>query len=88
MWIRSTPTSVNVSLVLLETTVKQVGFTTLRFPNNSTSFVEKILYCFISDVDECVSQPCKNGAICIDKINAYECKCAPGYAGKHCEQGI
>ena len=46
-----------------------------------------ILNLFISDVDECNSQPCKNGAKCIDRINSYECSCAAGYTGKHCEQG-
>ena len=42
-------------------------------------------YLFFADVDDCKSQPCQNGATCKDKVNAYECACAPGFTGTHCE---
>lgn len=37
------------------------------------------------NVDECLSNPCQNGGICIDKDNGYMCTCSPGYLGSHCE---
>ena len=40
-----------------------------------------------SEINECVSNPCKNSATCIDQINQYVCQCRPGYTGELCEQG-
>ena len=30
------------------------------------------------NVDECASDPCINGATCIDGVNDYTCRCQPG----------
>ncbi|XP_035699745.1 IgGFc-binding protein-like isoform X2 [Branchiostoma floridae] len=35
--------------------------------------------------DECRSDPCQNGATCIDNDNGYTCNCAAGYKGVNCE---
>ncbi|MBN3297112.1 CSPG2 protein, partial [Amia calva] len=40
----------------------------------------------MSDVDECHSNPCRNGGTCIDSFNSYTCVCLPSYAGALCEQ--
>ena len=40
-----------------------------------------------SDISECPPNQCLNGAICIDGVNSYTCKCLPGYVGKQCEIG-
>ena len=40
------------------------------------------------DINECESQPCKNGGHCEDGQNSYECACAPGYTGRQCEAEI
>ena len=44
------------------------------------------------DVDECVSNPCYNGAVCLQStssdsvsLHAYSCLCAPGYADGMCD---
>ena len=44
------------------------------------------------DVDECISQPCRNGATCTDSTldagispHAYRCECAPGFANGKCD---
>ena len=42
---------------------------------------------FVSDVDECNSNPCENGGTCIDGINEYSCQCVAGYTGANCETG-
>jgi Notch-like protein len=43
------------------------------------------------DIDECASNPCKNGATCSDSstsddvsVDAYRCTCVPGYANGRC----
>ncbi|NXC40192.1 FA9 factor, partial [Penelope pileata] len=35
--------------------------------------------------DQCISNPCQNGAVCKDGVSSYECMCPPGYGGRNCE---
>ncbi|CAH1270695.1 ZAN [Branchiostoma lanceolatum] len=44
--------------------------------------------CVEDRCDECISDPCQNGATCIDEVNGYTCICAPGYEGVHCETDV
>ena len=30
------------------------------------------------EADECLANPCRNGATCTDKLNGYICTCPPG----------
>lgn len=39
-------------------------------------------------MDECNSNPCLNGATCIDKIASFTCSCPIGLTGKLCETNI
>ena len=39
----------------------------------------------LTDIDECSSNPCENGATCIDGDNKYTCSCAAGFNGDNCE---
>ena len=44
----------------------------------------------LSDVNECASNPCKNGATCDNPVaepNKYTCTCAPGWEGTNCDMG-
>ena len=39
------------------------------------------------DIDECASDPCKNGATCLDGIDRFQCQCPGGYRGRDCSIG-
>ena len=39
----------------------------------------------VLDIDDCKSNPCKNGGACTDGLNNHTCKCAPGYTGDNCK---
>ncbi|XP_078575910.1 uncharacterized protein LOC144861769 [Branchiostoma floridae x Branchiostoma japonicum] len=41
-----------------------------------------------TDIDECASSPCMNGATCVDGVNSFSCTCNRGYTGVYCEQGM
>lgn len=38
-----------------------------------------------SDVNDCVSSPCRNGGTCIDGVNTFQCFCPDGWEGKLCD---
>ena len=40
-----------------------------------------------SEINECESDPCNNGASCVDEINAFRCICTLGFDGSTCENG-
>ena len=40
-----------------------------------------------SDIDECTTSPCQNGATCNNLETGFECDCAYGYEGDRCETG-
>ena len=40
------------------------------------------------DINECMNNPCKNGATCVNLQGSYRCDCKSGYSGKNCETGI
>uniref|UniRef100_A0A8C9WQH9 Delta-like protein n=1 Tax=Scleropages formosus TaxID=113540 RepID=A0A8C9WQH9_SCLFO len=44
-------------------------------------------YCH-ENINDCESNPCRNGGTCIDKVSGYQCICADGWEGPHCEINI
>ena len=46
-----------------------------------------INFVYLSEINECASNPCQHGANCSDFVNEYNCTCVPGYNGSHCENG-
>lgn len=50
----------------------------------STSLVSPF---YLTDIDDCQSNPCQNGGTCIDEINSFVCLCLPSYGGAACEKG-
>ena len=54
------------------------------------SFFAKVPYFTafqLSDINECLPNPCHNGATCVDLIGNYRCNCKAGYTGGNCETG-
>uniref|UniRef100_A0A3Q1K1L3 Delta-like protein n=1 Tax=Anabas testudineus TaxID=64144 RepID=A0A3Q1K1L3_ANATE len=44
-------------------------------------------YCH-ENINDCESNPCRNGGTCIDKVSVYQCICGDGWEGVHCEINI
>ena len=60
----------------------------MRYSIISSLYMLSSMFPF-SDVNECLdNSPCKNGATCVNNVGGYQCLCAPGYTGQHCDQGI
>ncbi|XP_021357124.1 cubilin-like [Mizuhopecten yessoensis] len=38
--------------------------------------------------NECSSNPCRNGGTCIDRYNAYSCRCLPAWKGENCDEDV
>ena len=43
---------------------------------------------FDLSINECASNPCNNGATCLDYVNDFTCFCQPGWTGKTCNVDI
>ncbi len=41
----------------------------------------------IPEINECDSSPCQNGATCNEMVEQYNCTCAAGFIGNHCQNG-
>ena len=54
----------------------------------SQKIVLCIIYCnfvrFCLDVDDCVSNTCQNGGMCVDGVASFTCDCAPGFTDRNC----
>lgn len=37
-----------------------------------------------TDLDDCLMQPCANGATCLDGVNRFACVCPAGFSGRFC----
>lgn len=49
------------------------------------SYRTDIFWSIYIDGDQCVGNPCKNGAMCSDSVGGYDCVCKSGFTGVHCE---
>ncbi|XP_020628365.1 uncharacterized protein LOC110065552 [Orbicella faveolata] len=45
-------------------------------------------YSCLTDLDECESNPCSNGGVCVNGVNKFTCNCIPGFTGLQCETNI
>ncbi|XP_033997917.1 LOW QUALITY PROTEIN: protein delta homolog 2-like, partial [Trematomus bernacchii] len=39
-----------------------------------------------TDLDDCLMDPCANGASCLDGVNRFSCVCPPGFSGRFCTE--
>ena len=51
------------------------------------NFCQPYLFPIKTDIDDCASHPCKNNGTCTDRVNGFNCSCAPGFNGTQCESG-
>lgn len=40
------------------------------------------------EINECESNPCRNGGSCLDRFNMFVCECPPGYSGPICDTNV
>ncbi len=40
---------------------------------------------YFTDINECLSSPCKNSGVCEDKVGKFWCNCPIGYSPPFCE---
>lgn len=52
-----------------------------------TVLSQRLSSCCSPDVDECQSEPCKNGGTCQDLLGSFACYCPEGFVGTQCETG-
>lgn len=55
---------------------------------NINTLSQLLCVIYVSDINECQSNPCQHGAQCEDLLNRYNCLCLPGYRGTNCETGM
>lgn len=60
--------------------------------DSKASYIRRLANCTeadflqsVADINDCESNPCKNGGTCIDGINSYKCICSDGWEGNYCE---
>ena len=55
----------------------------------SASLKNLVVKCFVlsSDIEECLTDPCLNGGMCMETPGNYTCFCVPQWEGTHCENG-
>ena len=54
---------------------------------SNVTVINFLHYHLETDIDDCASHPCNNNGTCTDRVNGYNCSCAPGFNGTQCKKG-
>lgn len=54
---------------------------------DSFATIKDPMQSILCNIDQCDSNPCRNGGVCSNLINSYTCKCPEGFTGTNCERG-
>ena len=54
--------------------------------NSGVKVLIEVVILFLSDVNECESNPCRNGGTCVNQWHRYSCMCQLGFTGYNCER--
>ena len=78
------------TLKYLKQTSRKISKITNRMSNKQIVLLCSKLHhvdFLFADINNCVTNPCKNGGSCEDLVYSFNCTCAPGYNGTRCEIG-
>merc|ERR1712212_173381 len=68
--------------IQLEDPIAESGTYTFSFGNE-----EDCTFILNTDINECDSDPCRNGGTCTNTQGSYFCRCQEGWTGNYCNQG-
>ncbi|KAG7242717.1 hypothetical protein INR49_020092 [Caranx melampygus] len=81
-----TPTSVQTPGIVGKTETAEGAFNPCDpNPCGSASCTVEDGVALCHEVDVCHSNPCANGATCVESADSYKCLCLPSYGGERCE---
>eukprot|EP00064_Thunnus_orientalis_P016038 superscaffoldBa00003093_g16101 len=82
----ATPVSVQAPGIVAETDSVEGGLNPCEpNPCGSASCTVEDGVALCHEVDVCHSNPCANGATCVESADSYKCLCLPSYGGERCE---
>ena len=84
--------SAHAQLGTTETRVKMasslwIGLVRKSLKNNIFFLKSNNVINLLSDINECVANPCQNNGTCYNTMGSFTCTCAAGYDGDTCQNG-
>ncbi|XP_058486379.1 aggrecan core protein-like isoform X1 [Solea solea] len=81
-----TPASVQTPGIVGKTETVEGGFNPCNpNPCGAALCTEEDGVALCHEIDVCHSNPCANGATCVESADSYKCLCLPSYGGERCE---